>query len=109
MNGPPPGYDDESVIPKFRLKTLLGQFEDELNTIQTIFAETVNVEYQASGRDFTAELWSLQNTAAELGSEYPFLIEKLIRDYESFKSAPDRTKLEQLCADVKSLQLLLTG
>ena len=109
MSGPIPGYDDESVIPRSRLKFLLGQFEDELNTISKIFAQSVPTEFHESERDFTAEFWSLKSTADELGSDYTFLIEKLIHDYETFKASPDGGKLEQLFSDVKSLQLLLTG
>jgi|GEM_PF-4023825 len=103
------GYDDESVIPRSRLKFLLGQFEDELSTIQRIFAQSVSTESQESARDFTAQFWALRSTAEELGSDYSFLIDRLIHDYESFKTTPNPAKLEQLFLDVKSLQLLLTG
>lgn len=106
---PPPGYDDESVIPRSRLKSLLGQFEEELDTIQKIFSQSIPTEYHENGHDFTADFWGLKATASELGSEYLFLIEKLIQDYQNFKSSPDNSKLEQLFSDVKSLQLLLTG
>ncbi len=103
------GYDDESVIPRSRLKFLLGQFEDELNTIQRIFTHSLPKDPNETGRDFSAEFWGLRSTAEELGSDYSFLIDRLIDDYESFKTTPNSAKLEQLFLDVKSLQLLLTG
>ncbi len=109
MSGPTPGYDDESIVPKSRLKGLLDRFGEELDDIQKIFAQAVPGEYQESGTDFSSEFWGLRSTAAELGSEYTFLIEKLIQDYDKFKEAPNPDKLEQLFSDVKSLQLLLTG
>ncbi|MCP5469998.1 MAG: hypothetical protein H7A36_05785 [Chlamydiales bacterium] len=109
MSNPPPGYDDESVVPNARLRNLLGELEDELTVVQKIFSQSVPGEYRERGTDFSAEFWGLRNTAEELGSEYTFLIEKLIHDYEHFKEAPDSAKLEQLFSDIKSLQLLLTG
>ncbi|MFN0065151.1 MAG: hypothetical protein ACKVOH_02820 [Chlamydiales bacterium] len=108
MSSPPPGYDDESTVPKSRLKNLLGVIEDELTTIQLIFTQAVSGEYYDRGKDLSGEFWGLRFTATELGSEYIFLIEKLIEDYGQFNKIPDEGKLEQLFADVKSIQLLLT-
>lgn len=109
MSSPPPGYDDETTIPRLRLKSLLGDFGRELETIEKIFAQSVTMEYKEEGHDFSAEFSKIQETADELGTDYPFLIERLVNDYEHFKQAPDREKLEKLFSDVKSLQLLLTG
>lgn len=108
MNHPPPGYDDQSVIPKSRLKTQLDRLENELNVIQKIFSQSVPGEFHENTQ-VSNEFWNLRATAEELGAEYTFLIEKLIHDYENFHQAPDSAKLEQLFSDIKSLQLLLVN
>jgi hypothetical protein len=108
MNFPPPGYDDDTVVPQQRLKFLLGQLESELNKIQQVFQQHLPGQFQMPAK-IEKEFWSLRASAEELGSEYSFLVEKLIRDYEHFRDAPDQAKLDQIFGDFKSLQLLLVG
>lgn len=107
MTGPSEGYDDESVIPRSRLRGQLVELENELETIQRLFDQTHSMENSRGSHDFSGELSGLKATAAELGQEYLFLVDKLLDDYQSFKMAPDLDKLEQLFSDVKNLQLLL--
>jgi hypothetical protein len=107
-NYPPLGYDDESVMPKQRLKFLLGKLNTELTTIQQVFQQYLPGQFHMSLKS-AKEFSSLRMSAAELGSEYSFLVEKLISNYEQFSSAPDQKRLEQVFSDVKSLQLLLVG
>ncbi len=108
MNFPPPGYDDETVVPQQRLKFLLGQFEGELDKIKTVFQQHLPGQFRAPSA-IEKQFLSLRSSAEELGSEYPFLVEKLITDYDHFRGTPDQEKLDQLFSDVKSLQLLLVG
>ncbi len=108
MSLPPSGYDDESVIPVQRLKRLLGELEEELDKVQSVFHQHVPGEFHMTIIMETRYI-SLRASAQELGSEFRFLIEKLIGDYEHFRDQPDQEKLDQIFKDVKSLQLLLTG
>lgn len=108
MNFPPPGYDDESVVPQQRLKSLLGQFEHDLDTIQSVFQQHLPGQFNPP-TEVEKQFLSLRASAEELGSEYTFLIEKLITDYDHFRDTPDQEKLDQIFSDVKSLQLLLVG
>ncbi|MFZ0566102.1 MAG: hypothetical protein WAM28_07955 [Chlamydiales bacterium] len=108
MSYPPPGYDDETVIAQRRLKLLLDQFEDDLSKIDAVFQQNLPRQFQVSAgieRDFE----NLSNSAAELGQEFSFLVEKLITDYRNFREMPDQEKLEKLFSDVKSLQLFLVS
>ena len=108
MNFPPPGYDDETVVPQQRLKVLLNQLESEFDKIQHVFQQHLPGQFKMrEGLD--KQFWSLRASAEELGSEYTFLVEKLISDYEHFRDVPDQEKLNKLFGDVKSLQLLLAG
>jgi hypothetical protein len=109
MNFPPPGYDDESIVPRHRLKFLLGQFEDELSKIETVFHQHLPGQFQTPKAAIEQEFWKLRASAEELGSDYPFLVERLISDYEHFRDEPSEEKLERIFSDVKSLQLLLVG
>jgi len=109
MNFPPPGYDDESVVPQHRLQFLLGQFEDELSKIQTVFEQHLPGQFHTPKTPIEHEFAQLRASAEELGSDYPFLVERLIADYEHFRDEPSEDKLERLFSDVKSLQLLLVG
>ena len=108
MNYPPPGYDDESVMPQQRLKLLLGELETELNKIQHVFRQHLPGQFHMPTQ-IENEFLYLRASAEELGSEYSFLVEKLIHDYEHFRTTPDQSKLEQIFSDVKNLQLLLVG
>ncbi|MCC5831876.1 MAG: hypothetical protein JJU12_02400 [Chlamydiales bacterium] len=109
MNFPPPGYDDESVVPRHRLKFLLSQFQNELSKIETVFHQYLPDRFHTPHTSIEQELGMLRASAEELGSDYPFLVERLISDYEHFRDEPTEEKLEQLFSDVKSLQLLLVG
>lgn len=108
MNYPTPGYDDETVVPQQRLRFLLGQIEGELNKIQNVFQQYLPGQFNMPV-NVEKEFWSLRSSAEELGSEYSFLVEKLISDYDHFRETPDQQKLDQIFSDVKSLQLLLVG
>jgi hypothetical protein len=108
MTFPPPGYDDETIVPQERLKFLLGELEGELGKIQTVFHQYLPGEFHPP-QEVTKGFWRLRISAEELGSEYTFLVEKIISDYEHFQEAPDQDTLDQLFSDVKSLQLLLVG
>lgn len=108
MNYPPPGYDDETVVPQQRLKLLLGELEGELNKVQTVFQQHLPGQFQMPVK-VEKDFWTLRASAEELGSEYSFLVEKLINDYEHFCDTPDQDRLDQIFSDVKSLQLLLVG
>ena len=108
MNYPPPGYDDETIVPQQRLKFLLGELEGELCKIQSVFHQYLPGQFQMPSK-VEKEFRSLRASAEELGSEYSFLVEKLINDYENFHNTPDQTTLNQVFSDVKSLQLLLVG
>jgi len=108
MNFPPQGYDDETVIPQQRLKLLLHKFETELNKVQFVFQQHLPGQFQMPTR-FDKELRTLRASVEELGTEYHFLVERLISDYEHFRDQPDQEKLDKLFSDVKSLQLLLIG
>jgi hypothetical protein len=108
MNFPPHGYDDDTVVPQQRLKVLLGNFEAELGKIQSVFQQHLPGQFRMPAK-IEKEFWSLRAAAEELGSEYSFLVEKLINDYEHFRDKPDQEKLDQIFSDVKSLQLLLVG
>ncbi len=103
MNFPPPGYDDENVVPQHQLSSLLDQIESELLKIRSVF------EVQEFAVPVELEFGQLRASADELGEDYPFLIEHLITDYKHFRDEPNQDKLEQLFSDVKSLQLLLVG
>jgi hypothetical protein len=105
---PPPGYDDESVIPRQRLALLLNQLEDELSKVQHVFHQHLPGQFKMPVKS-QEDFWLLRAVAEELGSEYSFLVEKLIADYSQFRNAPDQERLDQLFNDVKSLQLLLVG
>ncbi len=107
MTYPPPGYDDESIVPQHRLKSLLGQFEAELSKIQTVFRQNLPGEFHPAEHD--QDFWQLRTAAEELGSDYPFLVERLIADYKHFQDEPSGEKLENLFNDVRNLQLLLVG
>jgi len=109
MSFPPPGYDDESVVPQHQLKFLLGQLEDEFLTIQTVFQQHLPGQFQAPATQIQQEFGLLRVSAEELGADYPFLVDRLIADYEHFCDEPSQEKLETLFSDVKSLQLLLVG
>lgn len=109
MNGPPPGYDDESVVPQYRLKFLLGQFEDELSKIESVFRQNVPGQFESPTHSIEPAFEQLRASAEELGSDYRFLIERLVADYERFREEPSQEQLEKLFGDVKSLQLLLVG
>lgn len=108
MNFPPLGYDDESVVPQQRLKFLLGQLESELDKVRLVFQQHLPGQFRMPAR-MEKDFWSLRASAEELGSEYSFLVEKLISDYEHFRDTPEPQKLEVIFNDVKSLQLLLAG
>lgn len=108
MGLPPPGYDDDTVVPQRRLSSLLGQFEDELNKIQNVFQQHLPGQF-STATTMESEFWALRESAEELGSDYSFLVDKLIIDYENFQNTPEQEKLDQLFSDVKSLQLLLIG
>ena len=108
MNFPPPGYDDETVVPQQRLKLLLGQLESELGKIRLVFQQHLPGQFLMPPK-IERELWTLRASAEELGSEYSFLVDKLVRDYEHFCDTPDQEKLDQIFSDVKSLQLLHVG
>ena len=108
MSFPPPGYDDEIVVPQKRLQALLGQFEGELNKIQSVFQQHVPGKFLVPKETENA-FWSLRASAEALGPEYHFLIEKLIQDYEHFRDAPDQENLDRIYSDLKNLQLLLVG
>lgn len=109
MNFPPPGYDDESVVPQNRLKSLLGQFEGDLTKIQAVFQEYFPGQFEIPPISLEDRLEQMRASAEELGSDYPFLVERLISDYKHFNNEPSQEKLERLFSDVKSLQLLLVG
>lgn len=108
VSAPSDGYDDDSVVPKKRLASLLDNFHESLDTIQKIFQQSLPTQFEAGGGK---EEWiaQLQVTAGEVGSDYVFLVEKLLKDYEEFRQEPDQERLDQLFSDVKSLQLLLVG
>src|SRR5262245_44171439 len=108
MSAPPPGYDDETIVPQKRLSLLLGQVESELNQISQVFRQHLPGQFKTAPK-IEIELRSLRASAEELGTEYLFLVEKLIKDYEHFRNTPDQQKLDQIFSDVKSLQLLLVG
>lgn len=108
MTYPPPGYDDESVVPHERLKVLIGELEGELNKIQSVFHQHLPGQFHPP-MEVPKRFWRLRISAEELGEEYAFLVEKIISDYERFQEKPDQAKLDQLFNDVKSLQLLLIG
>jgi hypothetical protein len=108
MSMPPPGYDDETVVPQHRLKFLLGELENELNKVQRVFQQHLPGQFRMPEK-IEKEFWSLRESAEELGSEYSFLVEKLINDYEHFRTKPNQERLDQIFNDVKSLQLLLVG
>ena len=109
MNRPPPGYDDESVVPQQRMRFLLGQFEDELDKINAVFQQHIPGEFHASRMPLEEEFPRLRASAEELGSDYPFLIDRLLADYQHFRDEPSQENLEKLFSEVKSLQLLLAG
>lgn len=108
MTLPPPGYDDETVVPQERLKRLLGEFEGELDKIRSVFHQYLPGQFHPP-QEVTKRFWRLKVSAEELGTEYAFLVDKIISDYERFQQTPDQAKLDQLFNDVKSLQLLLVG
>lgn len=107
MSEPPMGYDDESIVTKTRLGNLLKDFEEELNKVQRVYHQYLpaNIDFPS---DMEEHFWLLRQTAQELGSEYHQIVNKLVADYQSFKKKPDQVNLNQLFADVKSLELLLT-
>jgi hypothetical protein len=108
MSFPPPGYDDSTVAATQRLKLLLGQLENELNKIQSVFYQHLPNQFHVPVK-VEREFWLFRHSADELGADYSFLVEKLISDYEHFRDLPDQEKLDQIFRDVKSLQLLLVG
>lgn len=108
MSFPPPGYDDESVIPQNRMRTVLGDFESELDTMQALFFQSIPVATEIP-EGLERHFFSLRSSAEELGAEYLFLVEKLISDYESFQDRPNQDQLDLVFHDLKSLQLLLVG
>ncbi len=108
MNEPPIGYDDESIVPKTRLRYLLDEFEDELNKVQKVYHQYIPSSFEFPS-DVDQHFWQLRQTAQELGEQYHHLIDKLVFDYQSFKKKPDQINLNQLFADIKSLQLLLVS
>lgn len=107
MKTPPLGYDDESVITKKRLKLTMEQFQDELIKVEKIFLKDQARNFQFS-ENLEKYIKKLRANADELGSEYTFIIEKLISDYESFRKEPMTNKLEKLMADVRELVALLS-
>jgi hypothetical protein len=108
MSFPPRGYDDETVVPQQRLKVMLNRLESELDKVQMVFHQHLPGQFHMPDR-LDKEFWSLRASAEELGTEYTFLVEKLISDYERFRETPDQDKLDKIFNDVKSLQLLLVG
>lgn len=108
MNFPPPGYDDESIVPQKRLKFLIGEIESELDKIQIVFRQHIPGQFEVP-KEMQKQFSALLSSAEELGSEYTFLVEKLISDYEHFNRYPDQNTLDLLFSDIKSLQLLLAG
>lgn len=109
MNTPPPGDDNGNMIPQHRLKFLLGQFEDELSKIQVVFQQHLPGQFHTQPTSLEHSFSQLRVSAEELGSDYPFLVERLIADYEHFRDEPSQDKLAQLFQDVQNLQLLLVG
>lgn len=108
MAEPTIGYDDDSVIPKKRLINLLHHFETSLSRIENVFQQTLPTHFQPPS-DYQQWFHMLKKTAQEVGPDYSFLVDKLIKDYDAFSRKPDQERLNQLFNDVKSLQLLLTG
>ena len=51
MDFPPPGYDDQTVVPVQRLKWLLGQLEDELNKIQSVFYQHLPGQFRMPAKN----------------------------------------------------------
>lgn len=109
MSLPPPGYDDESIVPQKRLKFLLGEFEKELTKIEAVFHQYLPTQFHAAHSPIEECFLQLKISAENLGSDYPFLVDQLISDYEHFRDEPSKEKLEKLFNDVKNLQLLLVG
>lgn len=108
MNYPPPGYDDHTVIAQKRLKMLLDDFEGYLSKVQRIFDQHFPERFEPP-RQMEQEYWLLRKGAEELGEHYLFLVEKLIEDYENFKSQPEQKQLDQIFSDLKKIELLLAG
>lgn len=107
MKTPPLGYDDESIITKKRLKLTMEQFQDELTKVEKMFLKETTRTFQFSD-NLEKYIKKLRLNADELGSEYTFIIETLISDYENFRQHPNASKLEKLTADVRELTSLLS-
>jgi len=106
MAHPPPGYDDESVIHRSQLKRLLGEFEEELDRIQSLF-EQAHPQHVESKSKLEHCFWAVKEASLELGTDYSFLLDQLIENYEQFSIRPDQETLSKIFSSVKSLQLRL--
>lgn len=109
MSNPPPGYDDEHVVPQKQLQQLLGQFEYDLQKVEQVFHQNVLLTAPIPPTELEREFVQLRDSAESLGADYPFLIERLIADYENFRDEPSEQKLHHLFGDVRTLQLMLVG
>lgn len=103
---PPPGYDDETVVPHKRLYLLLGKFEEELLKLQKELTLHMPIVMRFSN-EMQKIFADLRAAAEELGQESLFSVEKLISDYEQFTEGSEIGALQVILNDIKSLQLLL--
>lgn len=107
MTNPPPGYDDESVIHKSHLKSILEDFEKELMTISHLFETNQSLNQLDNSTALETSFLAFKQASLEMGADYTFLIDKIHLDYELFRQNPSQEALSKIFADVKSLQLEL--
>lgn len=108
MELPPPGYDDETVVPKERLKKLVGHIDEELKRIEVIKRQQPSASLRIDSM-LDSDLGQLFQSAEEIGMEHSEYVENLINDYDRFKMSPDEEKLLALHGDIKKLKIFLGG
>lgn len=103
-SSPPPGYDDQSIIPKERLRLLSGEFEKGLNTLEDFFKAGVSFQVD---QQLKLQLNSMHYAAKELGNEYLVLVEELNHAFHAFESNLCLAKLSDVHTHLNSLKIIL--
>lgn len=109
MNNPPPGYDDQSIIPKERLNLLANDFEKELKKIEGYLNEGLPGQFQP-GKNLKLHLISMNYAAKELGEDSCIeIIESLTHAYHLFESHANLANLNEVLGCIKKLKLSLSS